>query len=244
MARFVILEPRQGKQVEIDFAEFVEFVKGATVQTAAAGKNFLELGLAEQMNVRIQTLDNGDLAVTIMSTLNEGDIPPIRLQIIEADEIASAALVESRIRALRQSYAIVNLLQNDGAEALQRVLADDPNVDLELMLIPEERLFITAAAAGSFWLTIVTKSAKAYKIAKYALALPYKEGREALLRRVEADTRLRELAVEEKQAELGLKRVKGLVDTFNSIEKIKDKTGRERLKDSFLNNLEQLVDGI
>jgi len=46
--------------------------------------------------------------------------------------------------------------------------------------------------------------------------------------------------VEEKRIEVGLKRVKGLVETFNSIEKIKDQKGRELLRSSFLGNLEEL----
>ena len=239
--RFVVIDPRRSTQVELDFAGFVEVVKGATIRSAAAGDDFIKLGLAEQINLRFHVSESGSPTITMMSTLNETDIPPIRLQIIEADEVASAALVETRIRALRQSYAMAYLLQNDGAEALESALATDPNIDIELALIPEaERLFITAAAAGSFWLTIVTKSVKAYNVAKYALALPYKEGREALLRRVEADTRLRELAVEEKHVDLGLKRVKGLVDTLNSIDKIKDESSRKVLRGAFLDNLEQL----
>ena len=235
------MDPTQGEQADIDFAHFVEIAKGATIRSAAAGDDYLEFGLAEQINIRVQTSEVDGVVVTLTSTLNKGDIPPIRLQIIEADEIASAALVESRIHALRQSYAIAYLLQNDETEALEQALARDPNVDLETTLIPEqERLFITAASAGSFWLTVVTKSAKAYKVAKHALALPYKEGREALLRRVEADTRLRELAVVEKQVDISLKRVKGLVDTLNSIEKVKDEKSRKALRDSFLQNLDQL----
>ena len=241
MTTFIVLDPRAGTQVEVDFADFIDIAKGATIRSAATGDDFVEIGLAEQINVRLQVSSAGGLQVTLMSTLNEGDIPPIRLRIIEADEIASAALVESRIRALRQSYAIAYLLQNDQAELLQGALAADPNADLESSLLPEgERLFISAASAGSFWLTIVTKSAKAYKVAKHALALPYKEGREALLRRVEADTRLRELAVDEKQLDLGMKRVKGLVDTLNSIEKVKDESSRRVLKEAFLENLGQL----
>lgn len=61
-----------------------------------------------------------------------------------------------------------------------------------------------------------------------------------MLRRVEADTQVRELAVVEKQVDIGLKRVKGLVDTLNSIEKVKDEQSRKALRDSFLQNLDQL----
>lgn len=238
--RFVIVDLRQGRQSEIDFADFVELVKGSTVGSAAAGEDFLELGITDAINVRLQSTPDGNLVCSLTSTLNEGDFPPIRIQIVEDGEVPTALVIEQRIRALRQSYAISFLADAERLSEAEDALASNPDADLEALLLDEDRLYVLAAAPGSFWLTVITKSAKAYKTLKHGLALPYREGREALLRRVQADTRLRELAVEEKQLDIGLKRTKGLIDTLSSIDKVKDEQSRKALRATLLDSLQEI----
>jgi len=183
MVGFVAIDVKRGEQAELDFSDFVEVVQGAAIKSAAASEKYVEFGLSDAINMRIEVDSQSRLAVSLFSTLNDDDIPPIRLQILADREIASAALVEQRIRALRQSYAIAYLVENDRIKELTLSLTENPDVDLESVLLPEtERLYILAAAPGSFWITVATKSLKAYKVAKHALALPYKEGRSALLR--------------------------------------------------------------
>ena len=58
----------------------------------------------------------------------------------------------------------------------------------------------------------------------------YAPGREALLRRTEARTRLEELAVDQKRAEIEMQRAKNVIDLVQKIEKIKDPGLRERTR--------------
>ena len=241
MTTIYALDPARGSQAELDFAAFLDVAKGSTIRSAAVGDDFLELGLTDQVNVRFQVGAAGDLAVLLFSTLNADDIPPLRLQIIDDEEVASAALIEARIRALRQAYAMSFLVQNDRIKDLEDILRRDPTADLEIELLPEaDRLYIVAAAPGSFWLTVATKSVKAYKAAKYALALPYKEGREAILARIKADTRLKELSVEEKRLDIDLKRANGVVDTLAKIDKLKDPVSRDLVRSALITRLDEL----
>ena len=66
------MDPLQGEQADIDFAHFVEIAKGATIRSTAAGDDYLEFGLAEQINIRVQTSEVDGVVVTLMSTLNKG----------------------------------------------------------------------------------------------------------------------------------------------------------------------------
>jgi hypothetical protein len=239
VANFVGFDPFRGANADLTFAEFVEIMKGATVRSCASGDDFVELGLAEQINVRFQATSSGEMTVFLVSTLNEGEIPPLRLRIVEEDEPVSAALVEGRIRDLRQSYAITYMVHSGRAGELKSAIIQNPKIDLEeRFLSKDERLYIAAAAPGSFWVTVITRSAKAYENLKLSLALPYKAGRSALLRRVEAETRLKELAVEDKHLDIGLKRIRGAITTVKDIEKINDPDIRASLKSSFITSLQ------
>lgn len=241
MTRFYALDPARGVQAELDFAGFLDVAKGSTIRSAAVGDDFLEFGLTDQINIRVQAGAAGELTLSLFSTLNPDDIPPIRLQIVGDDEVASAALVEGRIRALRQAYAMSYLVQNGRIEDLEEVLRRDPGADLEIELLPEaERLYIVAAAPGSFWLTVATKSGKAYKAVKYALALPYKEGRDAILSRIKADTQLKQLTVEEKRLDIDLKRANGIIDTLAKIDKLKDPVSRDLVRGVLVTRLDEL----
>lgn len=236
---FIGWDPKEDTRTELEFAEFIDIIKGATVRSCATSDDFVELGLAEQINVRFQVGPSGSLTVYLVSTLNEGEIPPIRLRIVDDDEPVTAGLVETRIRELRQSYAITYMVRSGRSGELKSEIIRNPKVDIEARFLPEEeRLYIAAAAPGSFWLTVLTRSKKAYEAVKFSLALPYKEGRNALLRRVEAETELRELAADEKRLEIGLKRVKGAITTLNDIEKIKDPDIRAAMKKAFTANLD------
>ncbi|WP_147414272.1 hypothetical protein [Sphingomonas gilva] len=241
MTVFLAYDPRDQVRTDLEFEDFIEVAQGGTIRSCATSDKFVEIGLSDEINIRFQAIDSGELVVILMSTLNEEDISPLRIRIVGEEGVPTAAHIEEQIRALRQSYAISYLINTGRAHELEQAINENPDADLEVELLDDiERLYISAASPGSLWLTIITKSAKAYEIAKYSLALPYKEGREALLKRVKADTKLKELAVEEKQLEIGLKRVSGLVDTLSSIDRLEDVESRTVLRRSLIGNLEGL----
>ena len=84
----------------LDSGEFVSLVKGASITSLA--DDFVEFGLSDAFNLRIDAQNN----ITLFPTTNKGEAPPVRLSLIENDEIPTAQLVELRLHALRQLYAI------------------------------------------------------------------------------------------------------------------------------------------
>lgn len=101
----------------------------------------------------------------------------------------------------------------------------------------QDKLLIHQAGPGSLILTVIAKSKRTYQAVLNACALPYAEGRNALLRRVQADTALKELSVEDKSLDIKLKKAHGIVDVLKKIHSIKDKDERDEIRRSFMENL-------
>src|SRR5271166_2140154 len=87
----------------LDFGEFVSLVKGASITSLAAAGNYVEFGLSDGLNLRIDPQNN----ITLYTMKGA---PPVRLSLIANNETPTAQLVESRLHALRQIYAISFLI--------------------------------------------------------------------------------------------------------------------------------------
>ena len=75
------------------------------------------------MNIRLENgEDDGPVQISLFSTLNVDDVSPVRLQLINDGEAPAAALVERRLRGLRQVYAITLMLDAGRGEELATVL--------------------------------------------------------------------------------------------------------------------------
>ena len=190
MPRFVIVQPPRASTSPIDFEDFVGIAKGLSISSAAAsasdsrGPDFLELGLSQTFNLRVQA--SGDaLVVSLVPTLNPGEFAPVRLEIIGRNEEVTAELLQRRLHYLRQVYATALLLEDGREGDIADVLRDDPRADLEHDLVAEEdKLVIRDAGPGSLILSLVVKTKKAYRALLYTCAVPFAEGREALLEAV------------------------------------------------------------
>lgn len=193
-----ILYIDHNKQIEIDLATLVTLIKGSSITSVAHANLFFELGLSDAFNLRIDT-DTGKADVFLYSTLNEGQRPPVRLNIIADGDLPTAEAVEKRIHSLRQLYATAFLLNAGRADEVAHALEQNPDTDLETSLLRErDRLFITAASKGTFWITAFTKTKAAFKSLSLIGPLFYDEGRQAPLERLRATTELKKLAVKEK----------------------------------------------
>ena len=238
MPKFYLIESAVKNPTEVDFADFVQITKGMSISSLATGGNFLELGLSKTYNLRLQVGRDGEITASLISTLNKGEMPPVRIELISDDEQVTAELLERRIHALRQVYAMSLVLGDDRERELYDLLLENPHADLEANLVaPEDKLLIQEAGPGSLILTVIAKSKRTYQAVLNACALPYAEGRNALLRRVQADTALKELAVEEKTLDIRLKNAHGIVDVLKKIDSIKNKDERDEIRRSFMNNL-------
>jgi hypothetical protein len=146
--------------------------------------------------------------------------PQERIMLIPHEEEASpsAYLIERRIRALRQVYAALVIadrinhhqMNEEGIE-----LSNDS--DLEFLLPDMDRLQILKAGKGSFWVTagVIAKRAAKYvhdapDAALRAVSLLFADGRTLLMRRVEADTVIKEESA--RQAEVATKLADGMAD--------------------------------
>ncbi len=247
MPRFMILQPPRSSANPISFEDFIEISKGLSISSAAAsakeslGPDFLELGLSQIYNLRIQA-DGDELVVSLISTVNAGEFSPVRLEIIGEDETVTAELLEHRLHHLRQVYAIAFLVNAGRESDLASVLREHPIADLEHDLIAEkDKLIIREATPGSLVLSLVAKSKKAYHALLYACAVPFAKGREALLGRVEAGTALAELEVQAKAQDLRLKGALGVIDLAKKIDCIKDKDTRELIRQRLFNDMAALT---
>jgi hypothetical protein len=107
---------------ELDFADLVTLIKGSSISSLAIADDFFELGLTDAFNLRIY----GQIGVELISTLNKGELPPVRLRILSDKEDATAQAVEKHIHALRQLHAatfLVNAGRANDIYARTRALA-------------------------------------------------------------------------------------------------------------------------
>jgi len=124
------------------------------------------------------------------------------LQIVDGEKRLPARILEKRLRALRTLYAIVHLSLTDRFNLVQDVLAKDPFYDLELLLHDDELLYIECLAPGSWYITLWSKVRSSYHSILQTVSIVSVRGREALLKKLEAEARLKELDVEEKEFEI------------------------------------------
>jgi hypothetical protein len=242
MPKFYLIDMLKHTEETIKFSEFVSITKGMSISSLAAGDDFLELGLSATYNLRIQVSSGRDISAQLISTLGSDELPPIRIEIIGDGEVVTAELLEKRIHALRQMYAISLALDDNREDEIIAALKADSDVDLETKLIPEEnKLIIRDAGTGSLILTVIAKSKKAYSAIVGLCALPYAEGRNALLRRVKADTSLKELSVEEKTIQLQLSKAHGVLDLLKKAEALKDPDAKKTIMEAIMSSSSALM---
>lgn len=210
--------------VELDFGDLVSFIKGSSITSLAAGDDFIELGLSDAYNLRISGNE-----VTLAPTTNDDEVAPFRLKIITGDESPTAALVEQRLHALRQIYAISFLVDAGRDDDIAKAFSLSGSIDLESILEEEDKLLIKSASTGSFWLTVVAKSTAAWNTLKGIGPLFFDESRQAIVERTRATTELQKIDVERKRFDTSLHKANSLIDLYKKIEKIKDIGVRDRL---------------
>jgi hypothetical protein len=228
----------QANQVSFDmeFADLVELIQGSSIKSAMTGANVFEIGISESFNISF----SGSFTITVASTLNKGDIPPVKFQLVSSNEVASAALVERRIHAFRQLYAANFLLNDNRAVEVANAIKSNPSSDLEELLDERDRLFIAAASQGSFWVTLVAKTGSAFRALSQIAPAFFEEGRRAIIERARATTTLKQLEAEQKQDEIVIKKMHGMIDIAKALEKIKDPNVREKMSAVFSSNLTTL----
>jgi hypothetical protein len=142
------------------------------------------------------------LHVNYVSTTNEGDIPPLMLQLSDTDKRQTARVLELRLRALRTLYGIVHLANTDRLLAFVTELHSNGQAEIDNFLLVDEQLYVECLAPGSWYVTVWSKLRVSYRSLLQTVAIVYSRGRDALLRKLEAEARSKELDNEAKEFSL------------------------------------------
>lgn len=227
---------RTNIKVELEFAELSAFIKGSSITSLAVGDDFIEFGLSDAYNIRISR----DV-VTLVSTTNNEESEPLRLKIISGDETPTAALVEQRLHAIRQIYAMSFLIDGGREDAITKAFSLRGPVDLETILEEEDKLLVKSASTGSFWLTVAAKSVAAWNTLKNIGPVFFDEGRQAIIGRARAKTESQQIDVDRKRFDTALHKANSLIDLYRKIDKVKDTQLRDRLLSSLDENIRNTV---
>ena len=223
---------RTNTAVELDFTDLVAFVKGSSITSLAVGDDFIEFGLSDAYNLRISGKD-----VTLVSTTNNNESEPLRLKVVSSDETPTAALVEQRLHALRQIYAMSFLIDAGREDAIAKAFSLRGPVDLELILEDDDKLLVKSASSGSFWLTVAAKSSAAWNTLKNIGPLFFDEGRQAIVERARATTELQQIEVDRKRFDTNLHKANSLIDLYQKLEKVKNPQVKHRLQQELNENI-------
>lgn len=201
MTAFIVGAPEFGETIEVSFGDFVELALGRTITSAADwGPDRFEVGLSGDVMLRVFHNPNG-LVVNVISTLNSGETPTLLLRLPSDEPRLPARVVETRLRSLRQLYATVRLADLGRIEEL-KVLEYDANLDIEHLLPPDEHLRLESIGRGSWLVALWTKARESYKSLLKLVTVVYPRAREAMLSKLEADARLKQVEVEREEFKL------------------------------------------
>lgn len=219
MAKFTLGAQEFNQESQSDFSEFITIAKGRSIISGANwGKDRIEFGLSGDTMLRIFWEPDG-LKANFISTTNQNEIPPLMLQLVDGEKRIPARILEQRLRALKTLYAIVHLSKTNRFDLVQKALLQDENYDFELLLDEDDLLYIECLAPGSWYITLWSKTRKSYKSILQTVGLISTRGREAILTKLEAEAKLKDLEVEEKEFELMTKKMDyglGLIDKLSS----------------------------
>ena len=179
------------QEVEASFQDFVNITKGRSIISAADwGENRFELGLSGNLMIRFFTEGNNN-RINIINTTNQEEIQPIALSLGDMPQQISISVIEKKLKGLRTLYAILFLLQTGREKDLESYLIKHPHGDIEEHLLNEnEKLKIESISYGSWLLTIWTKTKEAFLAIKSVAFLVYERGREAFLKKMEAEANI------------------------------------------------------
>jgi hypothetical protein len=243
MSQFTLGAFEEGQPQPSHFGEFINMVSGRSVVSGGDWSNDrlagghgdrLELGLSGDGMVRVFWTPHG-LEVNYLSTTNNDEVPPLIIQMVDEDRRLPARLLERRLFGMRQLYALVRLIDTDRIDLLE---ANLDIRDLEDLLSEDDLLYVECLAPGSWYLTVWAKAQDSYRSILKTVALVYSRGREALLVKLEAEARLKNLEVEEKDFELFTKK---LDYSLAISEKLGSDKARKAIEARVMNGLEDFL---
>lgn len=248
MAEFSIGLFETGEAEYSDFKEFISIVSGRSIVSAADwGEGRFELGLSGNLMVRFFRTQDG-FHINLISTTNKDEIPPLVLALGNMPRRIPANVLERKIKGLRTVYAISYLLMTGRTDELESYLIRHPHGDIEHALLKtDEQLFFESISYGSWVVTVWTKTRAAYKALISAVSIVYERGREALLRKLEAEARLKEAQAKKEESAIARENFELIKDKTNflleMVDKVEHPEVREQLRRRLINAVSELLQG-
>ena len=214
MTIFSVGLPEFNQRRTSSFKEFISYAKGRSIISAGIWDDGrLEIGLSGGLMLRMFPYgEDVPVEINLVPTVNPGEIPPIIVALGDLPQQVPMWVIEEKLRGLRTLYAIYLLSENDRLAELQVYLRDNPNGDIERDLLADsDRLMIESMSYGSWLLAVWTKTKNGFKAISSVAGLVFERGREAYLRRLEAESQLLEnqadrAAIETAQAQFNLQK--------------------------------------
>jgi hypothetical protein len=155
--------------------------------------------LTGDARLRVAASDLG-LDLTLLSTTPLDEIPPIVLRLAADGQFIPIGELTTRLEALEALHAAVMMLTTSGKEELQTTAKYVSNyADL---LPDEDRLWIEATSPGSWCVTLLARTRQSLVALLAVISVAYSRGREALLAKLEAESRLKELQANQEAVKL------------------------------------------
>lgn len=192
---------------EVEFEDFLEVALGHSVVSAASwGPHRLELGLSGKVMLRVFWRADG-LEVNLVATGNPREAPPLTIKFEDGHGPMPVRTLEQRFRGLRQLYALALLDQRDRTDVLYTALSSGASFDIDDLIDADDQLLVESSSTGSWYITLWCKVKDNYAALLRVAALMYGRGREAFLRKIEAEAELKQLEVDEKRFRLDAARL-------------------------------------
>jgi hypothetical protein len=230
-----------------DFGEFVSIAKGRSIVSVADwGVDRFELGLSGGLMIRFFT--SAPTEVNVIPTVNPGELPPLIVALGDLPQSVPLSVIEDKLRGLRTLHAIYYLVETGRSADLARYLESTPAGDIERDLLDEDdRLRVESISYGSWVLALWAKSAEAYRAVSSVAGLVFERGREAYLRRLEAEAHLRENQAEREGVQLARDEFDLRKSQMDYLLDISDRIDapeiKERLKQRVLESVDALAMG-
>ncbi|MEX2175842.1 MAG: hypothetical protein WD872_15870 [Pirellulaceae bacterium] len=188
MTRFTIGAAEIATPRPSEFGEFVEIAKGRSIVSVGDwGDGRFELGLSGGLMLRL--FSDGPAEVNLISTINPNEIPPLVVSLGDLPNRTPIHVIEDKLRGLRTLHAIFWLAQNGRLDDLMGYTGTDIERDL---LDVDDQLHIESISYGSWLLALWAKTTSAYTAISSVAGLVYERGRDAYLRKLEANASLLE----------------------------------------------------
>lgn len=191
----------------VGFEDFLEVVLGHSVISAASwGPHRLELGLSGRVMLRVFWKPEG-LEANLIATANPRELPPLTIKFGDEHGPMPLRVLEQRCRGVRQLYALALFDERERADVFYSALESGHQFDIDDLISTDDQLGIESSSTGSWYVTLWCKTKENYAALLRVAAMILGRGREAFLRKIEAEAELKELDVAERRFSLDAKKL-------------------------------------